>query len=81
VRTLLAHQTRTTPARFVERARVEAARDLLEGTTTPVETVAQRTGFGSPETMRRAFVRVLGVGPSDYRARFQRTVASVPTSR
>src|SRR5262249_18322992 len=63
-------ETGATPARFVERARVEAARDLLEAGRTPVETVAGAAGFGSAETMRRAFVRVLGVGPAEYRARF-----------
>jgi transcriptional regulator GlxA family with amidase domain len=63
-------QTRITPARFVERVRVEAARDLLEGGPTPVEVVADCCGFGSAETMRRAFLRVLGVGPAEYRARF-----------
>jgi transcriptional regulator GlxA family with amidase domain len=63
-------ETGTTPARFVERARVEAARDLLEAVPASVETVADQAGFGSPETMRRAFLRVLGVGPADYRARF-----------
>jgi transcriptional regulator GlxA family with amidase domain len=63
-------ETGTTPARFVERARVEAARDLLEAGPASVETVAEQAGFGSPETMRRAFLRVLGVGPADYRARF-----------
>jgi transcriptional regulator GlxA family with amidase domain len=57
----------------VERARVEAAREMLEASATPVETVADRAGFGSAETMRRAFLRVLGVGPADYRARFGRT--------
>jgi transcriptional regulator GlxA family with amidase domain len=66
-------ETGTTPGRFVERARVEAARELLEATTVPVESVAEETGFGSAETMRRAFLRVLGVGPADYRARFSRT--------
>jgi transcriptional regulator GlxA family with amidase domain len=63
-------ETGTTPARFVERARVEAARDLLESARASVETVAEQAGFGSAETMRRAFLRVLGVGPADYRARF-----------
>lgn len=76
LRRLFAEQAQTTPARFVERVRVEAARDLLEGTTTQVATIAARTGFGSPETMRRAFLRVLGVGPADYRARFQRCCVS-----
>ena len=64
-------QTGSTPARFVERVRVEAARELLERTTTPIEAVAVSCGFGSPETMRRAFLRVVGVGPSDHRARFR----------
>jgi transcriptional regulator GlxA family with amidase domain len=73
LRRLFAEQTGTTPARFVERVRVEAAREQLERTMTPIETVAASCGFGSPETMRRAFLRVLGVGPSDYRARFRST--------
>jgi transcriptional regulator GlxA family with amidase domain len=73
LRRMFADQTGTTPARFVERIRVEAARERLERTATPVETVAAACGFGSPETMRRAFLRVLGVGPSDYRARFRST--------
>jgi transcriptional regulator GlxA family with amidase domain len=71
LRRLFADQTGTTPARFVERVRVEAARERLEGSATPVEAVAASCGFGSSETMRRAFLRVLGVGPSDYRARFR----------
>jgi transcriptional regulator GlxA family with amidase domain len=68
---LFIEQIGTTPARFVERVRVEAARDLLERSSLPSETVATRTGFGSYETMRRAFVRGLGVGPRDYRDRFR----------
>jgi transcriptional regulator GlxA family with amidase domain len=73
LRRMFVDQTGTTPARFVERVRVEAARERLERTATPIETVAASCGFGSPETMRRAFLRVLGVGPSDYRARFRST--------
>ena len=71
LRRVFADETRTTPARFVERVRVEAARELLEGSSTPVELVAARCGFGSPETMRRAFLRILGVGPAGYRGRFR----------
>jgi transcriptional regulator GlxA family with amidase domain len=67
---LFAEDTRTTPARFVERVRVEAARDLLERSALPVEVVAREVGFGSAETMRRAFLRVLDVNPASYRARF-----------
>jgi transcriptional regulator GlxA family with amidase domain len=72
---VFAEQTQTTPARFVERVRVEAARSLLEASDMPVESVAARTGFGSDETMRRAFLRVLGVGPAGYRERFARVAA------
>jgi transcriptional regulator GlxA family with amidase domain len=61
----------TSPARYVEAARVEAARRLLETTTTPVAVVARACGFGSGEILRRAFRRRLGVAPSDYRDRFR----------
>jgi transcriptional regulator GlxA family with amidase domain len=70
---LFTAETGTTPGRFVERARVEAARDLLGAGPTPVEALAEHIGFGSAETMRRAFLRVLGVGPAEYRARFGAT--------
>ena len=60
-----------TPAAFVERARVEVARRLLETTRDDVESVATRAGFGRVETLRRSFQRSLGVSPSDYRRRFQ----------
>jgi len=58
-----------TPARFVERARVEAARRLIEETGGGLEDMASRCGFGSAETMRGAFQRVLRVSPQAYRAR------------
>jgi len=63
-------ETGITPARFVERVRVEAARQMLETGPTPVDAVAHQVGFGSAETMRRAFLRVMGVGPAEYRHRF-----------
>jgi transcriptional regulator GlxA family with amidase domain len=56
---------------ITERVRVETARLLLETATAPMETIALLGGFASAEEMRRAFVRVLGVGPAGYRARFQ----------
>ena len=59
-----------TPARFVASVRVEAARRLLEDTHEPLEAVCEKTGLGTPESLRRAFVRVLGVPPSQYRDRF-----------
>jgi transcriptional regulator GlxA family with amidase domain len=65
-----------TPGRFVERVRVEAARRLLEETTRGVVNVATACGFGSPETMRIAFRRTLGVSPKGYRSRFCTTSLS-----
>jgi transcriptional regulator GlxA family with amidase domain len=65
-----AEATGQTPARAIERLRVEAARRLLSEQRTPVKRIAQRCGFGSEETMRRAFLRLLAVTPQDYRSRF-----------
>lgn len=67
---LFIKEVQTTPGRFVERVRVEAARAQLEAGATSVEAIAASCGFGSPETMRRAFRRVLGIGPGEYRQRF-----------
>jgi transcriptional regulator GlxA family with amidase domain len=50
--------------------RVEAARRLLSETKLPVKRISQRCGFGSEETMRRSFLRLLSATPQDYRARF-----------
>jgi transcriptional regulator GlxA family with amidase domain len=75
LRRLFATQARTTPGRFVERVRVEAARNLLESSAMPIEAVARQCGFGSAETMRRAFIRALGAGPAAYRQRFRTTTA------
>jgi transcriptional regulator GlxA family with amidase domain len=66
-------ETGATPARYVERVRVEAARRRLEETHDGVDAVALACGFGSAETMRRAFLRVLHVSPADYRGRFRQS--------
>ena len=65
-----------TPGRFVERVRVEAARRLLEETSRAIPDVAAACGFGTPEAMRVAFLRTLGVNPRSYRSRFHTTVLS-----
>jgi transcriptional regulator GlxA family with amidase domain len=66
-----------TPALFVEIARVEAARRRLEEDGgRGIEAVAAECGFGSAETMRRAFLRRVRVSPSDYRTRFQANLSS-----
>jgi transcriptional regulator GlxA family with amidase domain len=59
-----------TPARYVEQARLETARRLLEETDDGVDAVARAAGFGTAETMRRSFVRALRISPNDYRKRF-----------
>jgi transcriptional regulator GlxA family with amidase domain len=60
-----------TPAAYVQAVRVERAQRELETTGATIDQIARRCGFGTPETMRRAFQRRLGVGPGDYRARFR----------
>ena len=72
-RSFTRHYVRTTgltPAKAVERLRVEGARRLLTETLLPVKSVAGRCGFASEETFRRSFVRLLAVTPQDYRGRF-----------
>jgi transcriptional regulator GlxA family with amidase domain len=66
-----------TPAAYVEGVRLERARVLLETTDRQLEEIAQRCGFGTVETLRRAFGRRLHVSPSDYRQRFA-TVIPLP---
>jgi transcriptional regulator GlxA family with amidase domain len=65
-----AQATGVTPAHAIERLRVEAARRLLSESGQPVKWISQRCGFGSEETMRRSFLRLLAVTPQDYRTRF-----------
>lgn len=59
-----AADTGSTPARAVERLRVEAARAALESGAPSVKQVVRDCGFGHPERMRRAFVRLLGQPPA-----------------
>jgi transcriptional regulator GlxA family with amidase domain len=68
--------TGQTPAKFVERARIERARQLLEDSDASLHEVADRCGFGNAERMRRTFQRHLGVVPHDYRRRFRRETAT-----
>ena len=67
-----------TPARGVERLRVEAARQMLSAGPLPIKSIARRCGFGSEETMRRSFLRQIGVTPHDYRQRFQPGASARP---
>ena len=64
--------TGQTPARAIERIRVETARRLLSDTGLPIKRIAVQCGFGSEETLRRSFLRAMGVVPQVYRERFSR---------
>lgn len=64
-------ETGTTPAAYVEAARVEAARRMLESTDQPLDDVARASGLGSVETLHRALRRQIGIAPAAYRRRFR----------
>jgi transcriptional regulator GlxA family with amidase domain len=59
------------PATYVERTRIEVAQRMLETTSLPVDGIARAAGFGTVETMRRAFGRRVGASPTEYRDRFR----------
>lgn len=63
-------ETGTTPGRYVERVRVEHARRLLEDSAAGVAEISRSCGYGTPEALRRAFVRTMGQSPAEYRRRF-----------
>lgn len=63
----------TTPARAVERLRVEAASAALESCSNSVQNVARQCGFTDTERMRRAFIRLKGIPPSAMKRHFQYT--------
>lgn len=73
---VFARELGVTPAKLVDQLRVEAARQRLEESPRGLASVAVACGFGSEETMRRAFLRQLGTPPGAYRERFRR-----PTGR
>ncbi|MGB3124427.1 MAG: GlxA family transcriptional regulator [Pseudomonas sp.] len=64
-------ETGQTPAKAIERLRIEAARLMLESGDHPIDTIARETGFGDPERMRRAFLRAFGQPPQMMRRALQ----------
>jgi transcriptional regulator GlxA family with amidase domain len=60
-------ETGLTPAKAVERLRLETARERVEGSSDPIDRVAEAAGFGDPERMRRAFLRAFGQPPQALR--------------
>jgi transcriptional regulator GlxA family with amidase domain len=67
---LFSRELGMTPAGFIERARVEVARRLLEESDMRIDTIARKSGLGSEERMRRAFQRAFGLTPREYHDRF-----------
>jgi transcriptional regulator GlxA family with amidase domain len=70
-------ETGVTPHEFVERARIDAARMLLEGSDRPLKAVAYDCGFGTADRMRIVFSERLGVTPAQYRASFRQSKAAI----
>nr|WP_281261009.1 helix-turn-helix domain-containing protein [Agarilytica rhodophyticola] len=64
-------ETGETPADFVEQARVDAARRLLEENDLPLQRIASHSGFSNPDIIRRAFMRRIHISPNEYRKRFR----------
>jgi transcriptional regulator GlxA family with amidase domain len=71
---VFAKEAKVTPAEFVERARVDAARVMLESTRAPLKTVAYQCGFRDAQHMRSVFNRRLGVTPQQFRQNFSAMV-------
>lgn len=74
------HELGMTPAAYIEAVRVEAARNQLETTNHKLEAIASDNGFGTVDTLIRAFRRVLNITPSDYRSRFRIQLPSSPSA-
>ncbi|MEN6453836.1 MAG: GlxA family transcriptional regulator [Prolixibacteraceae bacterium] len=64
-----------TPARFIEKLRVETARRRLEETKLNLNEISQECGLGSPDTLRRLFLKHFKTNPSDYRRSFQSSLS------
>ena len=68
-------ETGTSPAAYVELTRLDIARSLLQDSPALIKAIAYAAGFGSAVTLRRAFLRTIGVTPQEYRLRFQTTTS------
>ena len=64
-------EMKITPAKFIERLRVEAARRRLEESQNSMETIAGECGFGNVNSMRNVFQRALKIAPGQYRGHFR----------
>jgi transcriptional regulator GlxA family with amidase domain len=67
---IFVRDTNITPADFIESARLDAARALLESSNDPMKKVAYLCGFHNANQMRNVFVKRLGITAMQYRANF-----------
>ena len=74
-------EMKTTPAKFVERLRMEAARRRLEESQNSMETIASECGFGSVNSMRNVFQRTLKISPGQYRRHFRHVKHSMSKNK
>lgn len=65
-------ETRMNPGQFVDRMRVEAAQQMIDSSTMGLKEIADACGFQTPLSMRRTFLRVLGITAGEYASRFKR---------
>jgi transcriptional regulator GlxA family with amidase domain len=69
-RRVFAKEVGSSPAQFIDSARLEAARRLLEEGDLPLKSIAARVGYASEQPLRKLFVKHLGIDPKAYRERF-----------
>jgi len=74
-------EVKVTPAKYVERIRVDVVRRLLEDTDWTIAKLAKLGGFNNVETLRRAFLRNVGVSVRDYRIRFNTTKEEITETK
>lgn len=70
-------ETGLTPAKFIERVRIETARKYLEDSNLSLEQIAEKCGLGGAVSMRRTFMRHMMISPSDYRNAFRTSLYSL----
>jgi transcriptional regulator GlxA family with amidase domain len=68
-------ETKMNPGQFVDRMRVEAAQQLIDSSTMGLKEIADQCGFATADSMRRVFLRVLGVTAGEYTKRFKSATA------
>jgi transcriptional regulator GlxA family with amidase domain len=66
-------ETKMNPGQFVDRMRVEAAQQMIDSSSMGLKEIADQCGFASADSMRRAFLRILGITAGEYAKRFKST--------